>query len=78
MYLSGIRYNRQISNSINSPLGVKQGDPSSSLLFMMFMNDILANINSNLEGIFAVDELRLFLLAYVDDQAIFSTSPTNL
>ena len=78
MYLSGIRYNRQISNSINSPLGVKQGDPSSSLLFMMFVNDILANINSNLEGIFTVDELRLFLLAYVDDQVIFSTCPTNL
>ena len=81
MYLvlkSAIRYNRHISNSLNSQLGVKQGDPSSSLLFMMFVNDILANINSNLEGIFTVDELRFFLLAYADDQLIFSTSPTTL
>ena len=75
---SAIKYNRQISNTINSQLGVKQGDPSSSLLFMMFVNDILTNINSNLEGIFTVDEVELFLLAYVDDQVLFSTSPTSL
>ena len=45
MYLvikSAIRYNRQISNIINSQLGVKHADPSSAVLFMMFVNDILA------------------------------------
>ena len=67
-----------MSNNINSQLGVKHGDPSSSLLFMMFLNDILVNINSDLEGIFTTDEVKLFLLAYADDQVLFSTSPTTL
>ena len=75
---AAVKYNGNISNNINSQLGVKQGDPSSSLLFMMFVNDILANINSDLEGIFSIDEVKLFLLAYADDQVLFSTSPTTL
>ena len=75
---SAIKYNRETSNYITSNLGVKQGDPSSSLLFMMFVNDILANINSNLDGIFTVNEIKIFLLSYADDQVLFSTSPTSL
>ena len=75
---SAVKYNENISNNINSQLGVKQGDLSSSLLFMMFVNDILANINSDLEGIFTIDEVKLFLLAYADDQVLLSTSPTTL
>ena len=66
-----IKYNRRVSYAINSQLGVKQGDPSSSLLFMMFVNDILSNINSNLEGIFTVEEVELLRLAYADDQVYF-------
>ena len=75
---SAIRYNNLTSRCIHSYLGVKQGDPSSSLLFMMFVNDIISNINTNLEGIFSVDEVQLFLMLYADDQVLFSTSPTSL
>lgn len=75
---SVIKHNREKSASINSYLGVKQGDPTSSLLFMMFVNDIIANINTNLDGIFTVDELKLFLILYADDQVLFATSPTSL
>ena len=35
-------------------------------------------MNSDLEGIFTVDEVKLFLLGYADDQVLFSTSPTTL
>ena len=59
-------------------LGVKQGDPSSSLLFMLFVNDILSNINSDLDGIFTISELKLFLIMFADGQVLFSTSPTSL
>ena len=75
---SAIKYNKEITNNIISHLGVKQGDPSSSLLFTIFVNDILDNINTNIEGIFTIEEIKIFLIAYADDQVLFSTSPTSL
>ena len=66
-------------------LGVKQGDPSSSLLFMMFLNDIMININTDLDGFFTINELKLFLISFsddlisfADDQVVFTTSPIAL
>ena len=73
-----IKHNHQLSNTITSNLGVKQGDPSSSLLFMMFVNDIVTSINTDLDGIFSIGELKLFLILFADDQVLFSTSPTTL
>ena len=57
---------------------MKQGDPSSPLLAMMFMNDIINYINSDIEGIVTINELKLFILLYADDQVIFSTSAISL
>ena len=45
---------------------------------MMFDNDIISNINTDLQGIFSIDEVQLFLILYADDQVLFSTSPTTL
>ena len=73
-----VKHNHETSESIDIQLGVKQGDPSSSLLFMLFVNDILSNINSDLDGIFTINELKLFLIMFADDQVLFSTSPTSL
>ena len=75
---SAVKHQGSISNNIHSQLGVKQGDPSSSLLFIMFVNDILTTINTELEGIITINEVKLFLLAYADDQVLFSTSATSL
>ena len=75
---SVIKHKRSISNCIISHLDVKQGDPCSSRLFMMFVNDILANINTDLNGLFSMDELNLFLILYADDQVLFATSPESL
>ena len=71
---SYIRCNNETSDFIRSDTGVKQGDPSSPLLAMMFMNDIINYINSDIEGIVTINELKLFILLYGDDQVIFSTS----
>ena len=49
-----------------------------SFLVMMFVNDIMSNINTDLQGIFSIDEVQLFLILYADDQVLFSTSPTTL
>ena len=42
-----IRYKSDTSESIPSIMGVKQGDPRSSLLYLLFLNDILENINAD-------------------------------
>jgi len=54
---SCVRFNNEFSEYFDSDVGLKQGDPSSPLLFMLFVNDILDNINSDLNGIFTINEL---------------------
>ena len=46
---SVMKHNSKLSNSIHSHLGVQQGDPSSSLLFMMFVNDIVTSLKTDIE-----------------------------
>ena len=59
-----IRYKSDTSESIPSFVGVKQGDPRSCLLCLLFLNDILENINAELDGIMSVDEIKLFLMLF--------------
>lgn len=73
-----IKYKSSFSQYFSSHIGLKQGDPSSPLLFMLFVNDILDNINANLGDIFTVDELKLFLILFADDQVLFAKSPQTL
>ena len=73
-----VKHNHKTSESIDIQLDVKQGDPSSSLLVMLFVNDILNNINSDLDGIFTINELKLFLIMFADAQVLVSTSSTSL
>ena len=67
-----------VSECIDSNSGVKQGDPSSPLLAMIFMNDIVHAINTNIDGVFSIDDVKLFILLYADDQVVFSTLPQSL
>ena len=69
-----IRYKSLHSRFFNSYTGPKQGDPSSPLLFIMFINDLIDNINSNLENLFTTDELVLFMILYADDAVAFAKS----
>ena len=69
-----VRYNSSRSNFFNSQTGLKQGDPSSPLLFMMFINDLIDNINADLDKIFKIEELSLFMVLYADDAVVFAKS----
>ena len=75
---SCVKYKSSYSNFFDSTVGLKQGDPSSPLLFMLFVNDINDNINNDLANIFTVNELKLFLILYADDQVVFAKSPETL
>ena len=56
-----VRYNGNMSDFFSSHIGLKQGDPSLSLMFIMFVNDILSCINTDLDGIFTVESFVYFL-----------------
>ena len=45
---------------------------------MLFVNDIIDNINVDPNNIFSIYELKLFLILYADDQVVFATSPETL
>ena len=45
---------------------------------MFFVNDLSLNINTDLDDIFTMNEIKYILLLYADDQALFATSPTAL
>ena len=73
-----IKYNNTFSQFFDSHIGLKQGDPSSPILFMLFVNDMIDSINSNLNGIFTINEMKLFLILFADDQVVFAKSPQAL
>ena len=73
-----VRHNSEYSPFFESNIGVKQGDPCSSLLFLFFINDILSNLNDNIDDLFSVNELKLFVLLFADDAVLFAHSPQAL
>ena len=75
---SCVRYTSSYSTFFSSNVGLKQGDPCFPLLFMLFVNDIVDNINTDLDNIFTINELKLFLISYADEQVVFATSPESL
>ena len=75
---SCVRFQATKSRFFTSFNGKKQGDPTSPLLFMLFINDILQNINAGVDNIFTVDDMQLFLMLYADDAVVFAKSPETL
>ena len=69
-----IKYKNSFSQFFDSHIGLKQGDPSSPILFMLFVNDMIDCINSNINDIFTIDELKLFIILFADDQVVFAKS----
>ena len=75
---SCVRHRSAYSRFFHSYIGLKQGDPCSPILFMLFINDIVQNIKSDSNDIFTVDDMQLFLLLYCDDAVVFAKSPEVL
>ena len=45
---------------------------------MLYINDIVQNINVGLDQIFTIDDLQLSLILYADDAVVFAKSPEVL
>ena len=73
-----IRYKGITSDFINSTIGVKQGDPSSSLLCLFFPNDIIKCINTDIYGIMTLEELKLFCIVLCRRRCPFCANPRSL
>ena len=71
-----IRYQSSKSDVFSSHIGLKQGDPRSPLLFMLFISGIIQNVNSDFDNKFTIDELHIhvFMLIYADDAVVFARS----
>ena len=66
------------SNFFDVSLGVKQGEPLSPLLFILFLNDISESIDFQNLTDKDVELLSIYMLLFADDIALFTADPNSL
>ena len=75
---AAVRYKSQVSDFFPSNIGLKQGDPSSSILFLFFVNDITDSITNSIDGLCTIDDIKLYILLFADEAVIFAKTPNAL
>jgi len=70
--------NNSFSQFFDISLGVKQGEPLSPLLFILFINDITDSLDFENLTCQDIDTLSLHMLLFADDIALFTTDPYSL
>lgn len=74
----------RISNSMETSeffqvaIGLKQGEPLSPILFILFVNDIVNNLDFNALTEKDLDLLSKYLILFADDIVLFTTNPNSL
>ena len=71
-----IRQFSSLSDFFNSNVGVKQGEPLSPFLFLLYINDLADELRCGIDE--NLDELSIFLLLFADDLVIIAKSPEEL
>ena len=75
---SQVKHNNITSDVFFSNIGVRQGECLSLFLFSMYLNDLEETIILNGAKGIDIGMLKLFLLLYADDIALFANSATEL
>ena len=75
---SCVRSNGTYSEFFASNSGVKQGEPLSPFLFILFINDMYENIVIQDNDAFTIEDLKIFILLFADDIVLLSYNPEGL
>lgn len=73
-----VRTNGTLSESFDTYMGGKQGEPLSPLLFIFFVNDMHESLRSTNVPCFTLDDIQVFLLLFADDTVLFSYTKEGL
>jgi hypothetical protein len=72
-----VRHNSCTTYVCASHQGVKQGEPLSPIMFLLFVND-MKNRLKEADNFVSFSDLKLFALLYADDTVLFAESPDAL
>ena len=73
-----IKFANGLSKQFPSTCGVKQGDVLSPILFNLFIDDLVKNLNSCQSGAISVNGLSISSLLYADDIVLLANSQEAL
>ena len=70
--------NSNLSEFIDIAVGLKQGEPLSPLLFILFVNDIRDSFNLGNLTQSDIEHLSVYMLMFADDMVLFTTDKKSL
>ena len=73
-----VRLRSNTSDFFDVSLGVKQGEPLSSILFISFVNDMHKQMSEKINAVRIVNEISSFMLMYADYTVLFANSESEL